>query len=256
MIDPILCKTLSTANIRHGFFTRSGGVSSGIYKGLNVGLGSGDNRENVLENRRKVAAFFDVEEGQLATPYQIHSADVLEIKQPLSGEERPRIDAFVTANPQIVIGILTADCGPVLFADPNAGVIGAAHAGWKGATAGILENTIQSMEKIGASRGNIIATLGPTISGKNYEVGLEFIERLQQLDAQNSEYLSPSENKTRAMFDLPRYIVDRLEKAGVTASWTGHCTYENEAQFFSYRRKTHREEADYGRQISAISLQI
>lgn len=251
---PIVDNTLIDEQIRHGFFTRDGGVSEGIYRGLNVGLGSDDERTRVLENRSRVAGYFSQPDTRLMTPYQIHSSTALEVIGPWEEGERPQVDALVTSNPNVVIGILTADCGPVLFADPDNGVVGAAHAGWKGATGGVLENTITAMEKMGAQRQNIRAVLGPTISQKAYEVGPEFVERLTALDTENDQFLVPSVKSDHAMFDLPAYIVGRLKAAGINASWTGNCTYDDEASFFSYRRKTHRGEPDYGRQIAAISL--
>ena len=252
-LNPVTAPALAGNNIRHGFFTREGGVSEGIYRGLNTGIGSGDEREKVLENRSLVASRLQVPAQNLATLYQIHSNSVLEIDRPPSGE-RPKSDALVTATPGIAIAVLTADCGPVLFADAESGVIGAAHAGWKGATGGILENTVVAMEALGAKRENIRAVLGPTISQANYEVGPEFVDRLAALDPANDRWLAPSGNEGRAMFDLPGYIVSRLQGFGIAAEWTGECTYADEDRFFSYRRTTHRKEPDYGRQISAICL--
>ena len=252
-LKPVTARTLAGDNIRHGFFTRDGGVSDGIYRGLNVGIGSRDERDKVLENRHRVATHLDVAPQNLATLYQIHSSSVLEISRAAAGD-RPKSDAMVTDTPGIAIGILTADCGPVLFADAESGIIGAAHAGWKGATGGILENTVTAMETLGARRENIRAVLGPTISQANYEVGPEFIDRLMALDPANDRWLAPSANEGHAMFDLPGYIVSRLQALGVAAEWTGECTYADEDRFFSYRRTTHRQEPDYGRQISAICL--
>lgn len=255
-LQPISNSELKQPNIKHGFFTREGGISQGIYAGLNVGIGSDDNREQVLENRSRVVQHFGRDSSRLATPHQHHSSDVLEVREPWPDGERPKADALITRNPEVVIGILTADCGPVLFADAKNGVVGAAHAGWKGATGGVLENTIDAMEHIGAQRENIKAVLGPTISQDNYEVGPEFVERLAGIDERNIKYLINSTKADHAMFDLPGYIVDRLTATGVNASWTGHCTYADEDLFFSYRRTTHRSEPDYGRQISAISIKV
>ena len=251
---PILDEKLSALEINHGFFTRHGGVSKGIYSGLNVGLGSEDDRSAVLENRSRVASYFHKTEACLISPYQVHSADVVEVREPWEEGYRPKVDALVTRNPNIAIGILTADCGPVLFADKENGVVGAAHAGWKGATGGVLDNTVSAMETIGAEREHIIAILGPTISQENYEVGPEFVDRLLDIHPDNKDYLTKSTKRDHAMFDLPAYIVARLTIAGVKAFWTEHCTYSDEESFFSYRRTTHKNEADYGRQISAISL--
>lgn len=255
-LTPIKSKQLGTGSeaVTHGFFTRQGGCSNGIYAGLNVGLGSNDDPQAVLENRARVATHLKVAEENLLTAYQVHSATVQVASGPWPNGERPQVDAMVTNQPGLAIGALSADCGPVLFCDAKAGVIGAAHAGWKGAVYGILENTVAAMEGLGARRADIVAVLGPTISADNYEVGPEFSSRLLGLDAGNQRYLSPSRTENHAMFDLPGYILDRLERAEVNCEWTGHCTYADEDAFFSYRRKTHRNEPDYGRQISAISL--
>lgn len=253
-LNPIQSKPLQDVGVKHGFFTREGGVSSGIYKGLNVGLGSRDNREKVLENRSRVAGSFGLEAAKMMTPYQVHSADVLEVREPWQENYRPEVDALVTRNPDVVVGVLTADCGPVLFADAENEVVGAAHAGWKGATGGILENTIGAMLTIGAERESIVAVLGPTICQENYEVGPEFVDRLLEIHPDNQDYLVPSDKPGHALFDLPAFIVARLTIQGIKACWTEHCTYADEDRFFSYRRTTHRKEADYGRQISAISI--
>ena len=244
----------SANGIRHGFFTREGGVSGGLYAGLNVGLGSDDRRDLVEENRARVAGWLGVQPARLASPWQVHSPDAVVVDRPFEGE-RPQADAIVTATPGLAIGVVTADCGPVLFADARAGVIGAAHAGWKGALTGVLENTISAMETLGAARGNIVAVLGPSISQANYEVGPEFVARFCAAEEGNDRWFSPSHRSEHAMFDLQGYTVDRLARAGVSASMTGHCTYADEPAFFSYRRTTHRAEPDYGRQISAIVLE-
>jgi YfiH family protein len=253
---PIECEWLAghRGGLAHGFFTRRGGVSKGIYDGLNLGLGTRDSRVNVMENRARVADALRAPNILLATPHQIHSDIVVEVDEPWQPDDRPHGDAVVTRRAGVVLGVLTADCGPVLFADMTARVIGAAHAGWKGAIGGILENTIAAMEKLGASRNRITATLGPTISQANYEIGEDVIERLRGVEPAADQYLAPSANEGRAMFDLPGFIVDRLVAAGVRARWTGECTYGEEARFYSYRRMTHRKEPDYGRQISAIML--
>ena len=247
-------RNLTSENISHGFFTREGGVSTGIYAGLNVGIGSDDDRESVLENRCRVAHTLGTSLENLVTVHQIHSPIAQIVNEPFELDDRPQIDGTVTTTPGLALGTLTADCGPVLFSDPENRVVGAAHAGWKGATGGILENTINVMEKAGAKREKIVATLGPTISRAAYEVGPEFVERLIKLNPNNTNYLAPSINDGHAMFDLPNYIVDRLTNAGIVADWTGHCTYGDEELFFSYRRKTHRSEPDYGRQIAAIMI--
>lgn len=253
-LDPIQHQALELSGVRHGFFHRKGGISGGIYSGLNVGQGSLDNPDHVAENRRRVASALGTSPARLATVYQVHSPEVFVVSGSLP-DERPKADAMVTRERGIALGVLTADCGPVLFADGEAKVIGAAHAGWKGATTGILENTISAMEELGATRSRINAVLGPAITQQNYEVGPEFAERLLVLSPDNGNYLGPSLKDGHFMFDLNRYTLDRLRKAGVNAHATGHCTYADEERFYSYRRKTHRQEPDYGRQISAIILE-
>ncbi|MFC6447090.1 peptidoglycan editing factor PgeF [Shinella zoogloeoides] len=250
--SPLLAERAGKA-ARHGFFTRTGGVSEGIYRGLNVGLGSQDERENVHENRARVARWFAVEPDRLATVHQIHSPDVVVVDEGYDGA-RPQADAMVSNTPGVVLGVLAADCGPILFCDPEARVVGAAHAGWKGALYGVLENTIAAMEKLGAKRENIIASLGPSISHRNYEVGPEFVERFLGVDKTYERYFKPSEKPGHAMFDLPGLTTQRLKDAGVTAENLDICTYPDEDRFFSYRRTTHRQEPDYGRQISAIMI--
>jgi len=241
------------AGVDHAFFTRPGGVSKGIYEGLNAGLGSGDDRLAVEENRARMAHYLDATTGTIIGPYQVHSPDVVRATADWP-EDRPEADAIVSNTPGQAIGIVTADCGPVLFADAEAGVIGAAHAGWKGALTGVLENTIAEMEKAGANKPNITAVLGPMISQASYEVGPTFPAPFLDQNAENSRFFIPSEKPDHFMFDLAGYIVNRLTKAGVNASQTGHCTYRAEQNFYSYRRATHRDEADYGRQLSAIVL--
>lgn len=243
-----------TSGIRHGYFTRIGGVSEGIYRGLNIGAGSDDDQSLVRENRRRVASWMGVGVDSLLTAHQIHSPDVITAREPFKGD-RPRGDAIVTDRPGIAIGASTADCGPVLFADAEARVIGAAHAGWKGAFGGVLENTVTAMEALGARRERIVAVLGPSIGPKNYEVGPEFVDRFLTADAENARYFAPSQTAGHSMFDLNRYTVDRLRKFGVDAECLDRCTYAEEDLFYSYRRSTHRKEADYGRQISAIILE-
>lgn len=255
--EPLRAPALDRAadsGIRHGFFTRVGGVSEGIYSGLNVGVGSQDARENIAENRRRVAEALHTAPENLLTLYQVHSADALIVREPFSGD-RPKADAMVTDRPGIALGALAADCGPVLYADAQAGVIGAAHAGWKGALTGILESTIEAMESLGARRERIVAVLGPSIGASNYEVGPEFVERFIMADEANERYFAPSQRQAHAHFDLNRYTVDRLARAGVSAHMLGRCTYAEEDLFYSYRRSTHRQEPDYGRQISAIILE-
>jgi purine-nucleoside/S-methyl-5'-thioadenosine phosphorylase / adenosine deaminase len=239
--------------VTHGFFTRKGGASSGVYAGLNCGGGSDDQRDAVAMNRTRVATAMDVAPEALTTVYQTHSADVVHVTGPL-GEPRPEADAMVTATPGIALAILTADCEPVLLADRNAGVIGAAHAGWKGALDGVLEATIDAMEALGGRRENIAAVVGPTISQRAYEVGPEFVERFLAEDHDNGRFFVGGEGD-RALFDLPAYGLYRLRGAGVGhAEWTHHCTYSDPARFYSYRRSVHTKEADYGRLISVIRL--
>lgn len=256
-LDPVRSPLLDQAaarGIRHGYFTRLGGISEGIYEGLNTGIGSNDDPEKVRENRRRVAQWMGVAPDALLSVYQIHSPDVLILREKFTGE-RPKADAIVTDRPGLAICASAADCGPVLFADPEARVIGAAHAGWKGAFTGVLENTITAMEGLGGRRDRILAVLGPSISQRNYEVGPEFVARFVDADPANATYFMPSQAPGHALFDLNRYTVDRLARAGVEAQSLGRCTYAEEDLFYSYRRTTHRNEADYGRQISAIVLE-
>jgi YfiH family protein len=255
--DPVrapLLDSLAGQGVRHGYFTRQGGVSDGIYHSLNTGPGSDDDQERVRENRRRVAAWMRVAPERLLTCHQIHSPDVVVAREPFSGP-RPRADALVTDRPGLAVCASTADCGPVLFADPRARVVAAAHAGWRGAFGGVLENTVAAMEGLGARRENIVAVLGPSIGPKNYEVGPEFVDQFVRSDAADETYFAPSGRPGHALFDLPRYTVDRLRRAGVQAEALNRCTYAEEDLFYSYRRGTHRGEHDYGRQISAIVLE-
>lgn len=255
--EPLRSPLLDAAaanGIRHGFFTRVGGVSEGIYRGLNTGTGSNDDSAKIAENRRRVAQWMGVTPDRLLSAYQVHSPDVLVVTAPFPGE-RPKADAMVTDRPGLAVGASSADCGPVLFADPQARVVGAAHAGWKGAFTGVLENTIAAMERLGARRERIVAVLGPSISAKNYEVGPEFIDRFTEADADNAGYFAANGKAGHALFDLNRYTVDRLTMAGVKAEALNRCTYEEEDLFYSYRRTTHRKEPDYGRHLSAIVLE-
>lgn len=241
------------APIRHGFFTRRGGASSGVYSGLNCGGGSDDQNDAVEINRNRVADALGLSSRDLVTVHQVHSPDVVEVSGPLEGA-RPRADALVTATPGVALAILTADCGPVLFADHEAGVIGAAHAGWQGALDGVLEATIEAMEHLGADREDITAVVGPTISQAAYEVGPEFVERFFDESPENGRFFAGGTGD-RAQFDLPGYCLYRLRAAGIDhAEWTRHCTYSDADRFYSYRRSVHLREADYGRLISAIRL--
>ena len=241
------------SEIRHGFFTRKGGASSGVFQGLNCGIGSSDQREMVEINRTRAAAALDLGVENLVTVHQTHSADVAILDAPVPPGSI-KADAMVTATPGLALGILTADCEPVLFADLTAGVIGAAHAGWKGAIGGVLDSTLDAMETLGARRENITAVIGPTISQASYEVGPEFFETFTGEDPDNARFFA-SGTADRMQFDLPAYGLARLRSAGVKeAEWTRHCTYADESRFFSYRRSVHRKEADYGRLLSAIRL--
>ncbi|MGR3760000.1 peptidoglycan editing factor PgeF [Roseobacteraceae bacterium NS-SX3] len=238
--------------LRHGFFTRRGGASSGVFKGLNCGTGSSDQREAVQLNRARVAEAMGIEPQALAGVHQVHSPDVAIISEP--GGERPRADALVTDRPGIALSILTADCQPVLFADREAGVIGAAHAGWRGTLDGVLEATLEAMESLGALRGRTRAVIGPTISQRAYEVGPEFFDDFMMQDPENARFFANGEGD-RYLFDLPALGLFKLRQAGVgDAEWTRHCTYSDPERFFSYRRATHAKEADYGRLISCIRL--
>lgn len=241
--------------IRHGFFTRQGGVSDGIFTSLNCGLGSGDNPEHVRKNRARVAQAIGLDPGKLVTPYQIHGTTTLIVTAPWGPDERPKADALATKTPGIAIAVGVADCTPVLFADPEARVIGAAHAGWRGAFDGILESAVEGMEGLGARRGRMVAAIGPTISRVAYEVGPEFVARFEAADPANRRFFRPAERAGHAYFDLPAYVAARLERLGLAVVEDLHlCTYTDEARFFSFRRATHRGEKDYGRLLAAIAL--
>lgn len=240
------------SEVPHGFFTRRGGASSGIFSGLNCGAGSSDQREIVSINRARVAGAMGVTPDNLTFVHQVHSADVVPVSDP--AVERPRADAMVTATPGVALAILTADCQPVLFSDPEAGVIGAAHAGWRGALDGVLEATVEAMEALGAKRENICAVIGPTISQRAYEVGPEFFETFMDSSSENARFFANGEGD-RYLFDLPAFGLHRLRLAEVGhAEWTRHCTYSDADRFYSYRRATHAREADYGRLVSVIRL--
>jgi len=241
--------------IRHGFYTRVGGVSTGIYKGLNCGPGSNDDASAIELNRTRVAISMNVAPENLMSLYQIHSADAITVTQPWSDDARPQADGMVTATPGIALGILTADCAPVLLAAPKAQIIGAAHAGWRGALAGILEATLDQMEALGAHRADIIAVVGPTISQQNYEVGDDLRTQVLADSSDNANFFVPSDRADHWRFDLEAYVLKRLRLAEVgTMAGLGECTYADEDRFFSFRRTTHRGEEDYGRQISCIAL--
>jgi YfiH family protein len=241
--------------LRHAFFTRDGGVSDGVYASLNGGVGSNDDPAHVAENRRRMAEQMAVTPAHFLSVHQTHSPDVVVASGPWEGPTRPRADAIVTRIEGLAIGASAADCGPVLLTDPRARVIGAAHAGWKGALTGILESTVDAMQKLGAERSGIIAAIGPLIRQHSYEVGAEFVERFIDADAENARFFIPSTREGHAMFDLAGFIRMRLENAGVLMiDDTGLDTYSDE-RFFSYRRSVHRKEPDYGRHVHAIALE-
>jgi len=242
--------------IRHGFYTRAGGVSGAPYASLNCGQGSADARENVTENRARVARSLGAEPERLLTVYQVHGASAIPVTGPWPDPaSRPQADAMVTAIPGLAIATLTADCAPVLFADPQAGVIGAAHAGWKGALAGVLESTLTAMEGLGASRKHVRAVIGPTIGRDHYEVGDEFQQTFLTRHIDNARFFHRPTPAAKPHFDLPAYCAARLEAAGAgQVANLARCTYAGESEFFSFRRATHKGEPDYGRLISAIVL--
>jgi YfiH family protein len=241
--------------VRHGFFTRRGGVSEGIYAWLNCGYGSGDDRAKVVENRRRALAMIGLPEEALATAYQVHSADVAEVTVPWPLDARPRVDAMVTTRPGVALGIGTADCAPVLFADPVARVIGAAHAGWRGAVDGVIEATVQRMIRLGADARRIHAAIGPCIGQASYEVGPEFPRPFLRQDSENSRFFISSKRVGHFMFDLPGYVASRLRRLGLAAvDQSTHDTCGETDLFFSYRRTTLAGEKDYGRGLSVIAL--
>ena len=240
------------APVRHGFFTRKGGASSGVFHGLNCGPGSSDQTEAVSINRARVAGAMGIAPEQLVTVHQVHSADVVTVAGPLDG--RPRADAMVTALPGVAVAVLTADCAPVLLADAAAGVVGAVHAGWRGALGGVVERTVDAMAALGAEPERIVAVVGPTISQQSYEVGPELFDAFRAEDDGSARFFAQGRGD-RLLFDLPGYVLARLRAAGVgQAEWTRHCTYARPDLFYSYRRAQHEGAADYGRLISAIRL--
>ena len=241
--------------LRHAFFSREGGVSGGIYAALNGGIGSNDDPANVAENRRRMAEQMGVAPEHFLSLHQIHSPDAVVATGPWQTASRPRADALVTRTEGLAIGVTAADCGPILLVDPNARVIGAAHAGWKGALTGVVEATVDAMEKLGAERAGIVAAIGPLIRQHSYEVGREFVERFVDADAENALFFLPAARENHAMFDLAGFIRMRLENAGVLMiDDIGIDTYSDE-RFFSYRRSVHRQEPDYGRHVHAIVLE-
>ena len=238
--------------VMHGFFTRRGGASSGIFAGLNCGRGSSDQSEVVAINRARVADAMEVDNAAMIGVKQVHSARAITVDGPL--DDDPEADAIVTATPGLLLTVLTADCQPVLFADRSAGVVAVAHAGWRGALDGVLDATVDAMVAAGARREHIVAVIGPTISQRNYEVGPEFLETFLMDAPENARFFANGEGD-RLQFDLPGYGLHRLRGAGIGhAEWTRHCTYSDAQRFYSYRRSTHAREADYGRLLSAIRL--
>lgn len=245
---------LEDPRLAHGFFTRDGGVSSGIYHSLNCGLGSADDRANALENRRRAAAHLGLTADRLVTLYQIHSAEAVIVNEPWAPGDGPKADGMATRTRGLALGVLAADCTPILFADAEGGVIGACHAGWKGALAGVAEATIDAMIALGAVRPRLIAAIGPTIRQPAYEVGADYRDRFMTSDARSAPFFAPGKDDAHAQLDLPGYLTRRLTDAGVTViADTALCTYQDQG-FFSFRRTTHRGEPDYGRNLSTIAL--
>jgi polyphenol oxidase len=253
--DYLTAESLSRPGLAHGFFTRLGGVSDGVYASLNGGSGSNDAPQTVAENRARMAAALGVAPERLAVPYQVHSPEALTISEPWAPGARPRCDGLATATPGLALGVTGADCGMILFADERARVIGAAHAGWRGALAGVIEATVVAMERLGAKGRDIVAALGPCIAQASYEVGPEFVAAFAKAGEDTERLFAPSRNPGRSMFDLNGYIAERAARAGVGRFEDLRLdTYADEARFFSYRRTTHRKEPDYGRLVSAIVL--
>ena len=254
MLEVIESKILESEVIRHGFFTIRGGVSEGVYSSLNVGLGTADDNVKVTGNRNRARAHISREELPLCTLYQCHSNRVIEVIEPWTEEGRIEADAMVTRRRGVIIGVVTADCVPILFADPEAGVVAAAHAGWKGALSGIIENTVSEMERLGARRSSIRAAAGPSIQQASYEVGTEMRELFVRRSAEYGAFFLPGEGQ-QFQFDLTGFVEARLisEKIGVYRI-SSLDTYTDETRFFSYRRSVHRTEEDYGRQLSAICM--
>lgn len=255
MLDPIQSRLLECKISQHGFFTRHGGVSSGLYASLNGGLGSNDKFDHVIENRTRMATTLHVAPSHFLSLYQIHSSDVITVTEPWAPADRPKADGMVTKTKGLALAIGTADCGPVLFLDEDAGVIGACHAGWKGALGGVIDSTISAMEHIGAQRKNIRSALGPTISQPSYEVGSDFVAQFSERDPSGLQFFSIGKQPDKKQFDLPAYIAHRIKRAGIEHFHDlALCTYQDEDRFFSFRRATHRKESDYGRLIAAIAL--
>jgi YfiH family protein len=252
---PVLTSPLlDLPGIRHAFFTRAGGVSTGIYESLNVGRGSGDDPADVTENRRRAAAHFGLPAQALSTAYQIHSSTALIADRPW-GDERPQGDAVVALTPGVLCGALAADCAPILLADPDARIVAAVHAGWKGALGGVAEAAVGAMRGLGAEPGRIVAVVGPCIGPRSYEVGLEFLAAFEAADPDHGRFFAPGAAADRPMFDLPAFVLSRLRAAGVqTCEWIGCDTCAEEDRFYSNRRAFRRGEPDFGRLLSAIVL--
>ncbi|MCQ3942195.1 MAG: peptidoglycan editing factor PgeF [Alphaproteobacteria bacterium] len=243
------------SGLRHAFFTRAGGVSQDIYATLNGGVGSRDDPDRVSENRARMARMLEVEPANFVTAYQVHSAVAVVAEAPWDAQARPKADAIVTRVPGLAIGVTTADCGPVLLADETARVIGAAHAGWRGALSGVLESTIEAMLSLGADRARIVAVLGPMIRQPNYEVGGDLIDTFAAAERDSAAFFKPGARPGHSLFDLPGFIAMRLRRAGIgQIEDLGHCTYADAERFYSYRRSQHRAEPDYGRHVNAIVL--
>lgn len=254
-LAPITHPLLARAGVRHGFFTRQGGVSTGLYEGLNTGVGSKDDPAAVAENRHRVADWMGGAPDDLAACFQIHSA-VARVAETGWKGERPEGDAAVSAAPGVICAVLTADCAPVLLADAEAGVVGAAHAGWKGALGGIIHSTVAAMEALGARPDRIAAVIGPCIAQASYEVGADFQERFEHHDPGAGRFFAPGETADKRLFDLPGFVLWRLEQAGIgDAAWTGDDTRTDAARFYSNRRAHLGGEPDFGRLMSAISIE-
>jgi polyphenol oxidase len=251
----LTAESLRIPGVAHGFFTRLGGVSQGVYASLNGGVGSRDTPEAVTENRARIAAGLGSAPERLAVPFQVHSPDAVAITKLWPESARPRCDALVTATPGLALGVTGADCGMILFADQRARVIGAAHAGWKGALTGVVEATVTAMERLGAQRSDIVAALGPCIGHRSYEVGPEFVATFEGAGDDTARYFAPSRRAGHSMFDLNAYIAERAARARVGRFEDLRLdTYAEERRFFSYRRATHRKEPDYGRLLSVIVM--
>jgi len=247
--------SLNLPGVAHAFFTRAGGASEGVYASLNGGVGSRDLPHAVAENRARMAAALGLPPEQLVVPYQVHSPDAIVLEAPWAPDARPRCDGVATATPGLALGVTGADCGMILFADRHARVVGAAHAGWKGALTGVVEATVAAMARLGATPANVVAALGPCIAQASYEVGPEFVAAFADAGEDADRFFVPSRREGRSMFDLKAYIAERAARAGVGRfEDMGLDTYADEARFFSFRRTTHRQEPDYGRLVSAIAL--